>query len=104
MFLVSLCTCVVCMIFLLLRQKTAYQMRCSDWSSDVCSSDLVLRRAGRIVPGEVVARRRDRLSGRGVAVILLAERVRVVFDVVEHMQRAMRRIVQRSAESRVGKG
>src|SRR3546814_20620801 len=28
--------------------------------------------------------------------ILLAERVRVVFDVVEHMQRAMRRIVQQA--------
>src|SRR3546814_5318484 len=25
------------------KQKTAYEMRISDWSSDVCSSDLVLR-------------------------------------------------------------
>src|SRR3546814_7018789 len=24
------------------KQKTAYEMRISDWSSDVCSSDLVL--------------------------------------------------------------
>src|SRR3546814_2493511 len=24
-------------------QKTAYEMRISDWSSDVCSSDLILR-------------------------------------------------------------
>src|SRR3546814_4589285 len=24
------------------RQKTAYEMRISDWSSDVCSSDLLL--------------------------------------------------------------
>src|SRR3546814_3865137 len=29
------------------KQKTAYEMRISDWSSDVCSSDLVLRPAGR---------------------------------------------------------
>src|SRR3546814_5441887 len=30
------------MIFVFfLKQKTAYEMRISDWSSDVCSSDLV---------------------------------------------------------------
>src|SRR3546814_9178967 len=28
--------------FFLCKQKTAYEMRISDWSSDVCSSDLVL--------------------------------------------------------------
>src|SRR3546814_7922870 len=27
------------------KQKTAYEMRISDWSSDVCSSDLALRPA-----------------------------------------------------------
>src|SRR3546814_2049401 len=27
--------------FFLCKQKTAYEMRISDWSSDVCSSDLV---------------------------------------------------------------
>src|SRR3546814_5981866 len=29
----------VCFFFF--KQKTAYEMRISDWSSDVCSSDLV---------------------------------------------------------------
>src|SRR3546814_3757074 len=29
------------MIILFFKQKTAYEMRISDWSSDVCSSDLV---------------------------------------------------------------
>src|SRR3546814_5247517 len=28
------------MIFFFFKQKTAYDMRISDWSSDVCSSDL----------------------------------------------------------------
>src|SRR3546814_14583358 len=28
------------------KQKTAYEMRISDWSSDVCSSDLTRRRTG----------------------------------------------------------
>src|SRR3546814_5881999 len=29
------------MLFFFFKQKTAYEMRISDWSSDVCSSDLV---------------------------------------------------------------
>src|SRR3546814_10266051 len=29
------------------KQKTAYDMRISDWSSDVCSSDLAAVRTGR---------------------------------------------------------
>src|SRR3546814_19514774 len=28
------------LLFLFFKQKTAYEMRISDWSSDVCSSDL----------------------------------------------------------------
>src|SRR3546814_10543403 len=28
--------------FYFVKQKTAYEMRISDWSSDVCSSDLML--------------------------------------------------------------
>src|SRR3546814_15304684 len=28
--------------FLFFKQKTAYELRISDWSSDVCSSDLVV--------------------------------------------------------------
>src|SRR3546814_2753509 len=30
-----------CVLFFLFKQKTAYEMRISDWSSDVCSSDLL---------------------------------------------------------------
>src|SRR3546814_5855233 len=30
----------VCVLFFFFKQKTAYEMRISDWSSDVCSSDL----------------------------------------------------------------
>src|SRR3546814_7420320 len=34
------------------KQKTAYEMRISDWSSDVCSSDLILVDGGaRVVAG-----------------------------------------------------
>src|SRR3546814_1234112 len=30
------------LLFFFFKQKTAYEMRISDWSSDVCSSDLAL--------------------------------------------------------------
>src|SRR3546814_4152760 len=30
----------MCFIVFFFKQKTAYEMRISDWSSDVCSSDL----------------------------------------------------------------
>src|SRR3546814_1782293 len=32
--------------FFFFKQKTAYEMRISDWSSDVCSSDLVRNNGG----------------------------------------------------------
>src|SRR3546814_9402598 len=39
--MVMCCTDIVCFFFF--KQKTAYEMRISDWSSDVCSSDLSAR-------------------------------------------------------------
>src|SRR3546814_15591548 len=33
-------------MFFIFKQKTAYEMRISDWSSDVCSSDLTGRGGG----------------------------------------------------------
>src|SRR3546814_2079375 len=62
--------CIV--FFFFFKQKTAYEMRISDWSSDVCSSDLLVDalRSARgtillvanevglgIVPGNALARR-----------------------------------------------
>src|SRR3546814_2180861 len=53
------------MMVLFFKQKTAYEMRISDWSSDVCSSDLggALRRPPR--PVEEGRRRRWDASRRG---------------------------------------
>src|SRR3546814_6493184 len=31
----------MCVVVFFFKQKTAYEMRISDWSSDVCSSDLL---------------------------------------------------------------
>src|SRR3546814_10570418 len=50
MCLYSTSQCLLCLLFLSIvlccffffKQKTAYEMRISDWSSDVCSSDLIV--------------------------------------------------------------
>src|SRR3546814_4066054 len=36
-------------MFFFFKQKTAYEMRISDWSSDVCSSDLWLFQCGKAI-------------------------------------------------------
>src|SRR3546814_5996074 len=46
--------------FFFFKQKTAYEMRISDWSSDVCSSDLEGFKRG----GEGVGRGVDRLEAQ----------------------------------------
>src|SRR3546814_3646027 len=35
--------CLLLVFFFFFKQKTAYEMRISDWSSDVCSSDLLFQ-------------------------------------------------------------
>src|SRR3546814_6067613 len=49
--------CAVC--FFVFKQKTAYEMRISDWSSDVCSSDLPVERDAD-QPREMMERRVER--------------------------------------------
>src|SRR3546814_1390076 len=62
--------------FFFFKQKTAYEMRISDWSSDVCSSDLEVATADhwhhprfrarrRLVELSLVCRARELLRGRG---------------------------------------
>src|SRR3546814_8380274 len=41
--LIVSCWYFLLLLFFFFKQKTAYEMRISDWSSDVCSSDLRLQ-------------------------------------------------------------
>src|SRR3546814_6494382 len=50
------------LLIFLFKQKTAYEMRISDWSSDVCSSDLVI---GRIIAVIAIA------VGIGIGIIII---------------------------------
>src|SRR3546814_3586564 len=47
----------MCCLFFFFKQKTAYEMRISDWSSDVCSSDLGAgrRMTARLRPAGLLA-------------------------------------------------
>src|SRR3546814_1637423 len=58
---------IVILFFFFFKQKTAYELRISDWSSDVCSSDLT-------VLGTKFSVRRD---GDKVSVSVLEGRVRI---------------------------
>src|SRR3546814_727301 len=52
-----MCVLLVCLVlFFFFKQKTAYEVRISDWSSDVCSSDLS-RPTGPASPGPLSVRR-----------------------------------------------
>src|SRR3546814_10295044 len=74
-------------LFFFFKQKTAYEMRISDWSSDVCSSDL---RAAKQGPAEA-----ERGAGRN-------RRQRRTSAAPRHSAKAAE-IARRSEERRVGK-
>src|SRR3546814_20513183 len=57
------------MLFCFFKQKTAYEMRISDWSSDVCSSDLNAPGETRVVEREATRDHSERmLSHFGAAI------------------------------------
>src|SRR3546814_2440188 len=60
-------------VFFFFKQKTAYEMRISDWSSDVCSSDLI------IIPGVSVI---ERMAGEAMhaADVSVTNDVHVLID------------------------
>src|SRR3546814_4884748 len=91
--------CVSCFVFLF-KQRTAYEMRISDWSSDVCSSDLLVGRLAR--PGQRVL---DLYCHTG-AFTLLAARAGATVLGVDRSKPALdlaAAAADRSEERRVGK-
>src|SRR3546814_18570644 len=73
----------VFIFFFFFKQKTAYEMRISDWSSDVCSSDLAAGEGvERLPPRDAGARRKTDDQLHADAAIALA---------VEHRHEARRR-------------
>src|SRR3546814_8023536 len=90
--MVYTCSTVVSLaLILFFKQKTAYEMRISDWSSDVCSSDLlvvvvsleVIEDVARQIAGVVEQALRRRRAGEECF-----EQMRNVGDLVEEIGRA----------------
>src|SRR3546814_6360111 len=48
-FVLVVYTCYIVFCVFFFKQKTAYEMRISDWSSDVCSSDLTIEAVRRAI-------------------------------------------------------
>src|SRR3546814_18937446 len=95
----------MCNCFFFFKQKTAYEMRISDWSSDVCSSDLVFadpleRAERRFIGRQLAAVALDRLARDRVQ----AARAEVVAERTPRFGHVrFGRVGERSEERRVGK-
>src|SRR3546814_14521994 len=87
-----------CCFFFFFKQKTAYEMRISDWSSDVCSSDLLLALIFRQELLRLVTQPRGLvelgLDARGTGIELRGDGT---------IDRPARQNDERSEERRVGK-
>src|SRR3546814_7847299 len=80
------------MLFFFFKQKTAYEMRISDWSSDVCSSDLVRSGGGDDRFRQTLrAARLQKLRRLGLAEEIAPRRWRLVDD----LEQVLRRIGER---------
>src|SRR3546814_7591637 len=102
--------------FFFFKQKTAYEMRISDWSSDVCSSDLrrviffddIGDRAQFGGIGEPALHARDDRVGAvllNIGVEALVDEAALLVVLIFSRQRAEQIVIERrrSEERRVGK-
>src|SRR3546814_19529844 len=90
--------CYYLFCFFVFKQKTAYEMRISDWSSDVCSSDLFLNNHSRVLWPKI-----QQLLGEDI--FTFWQRLQTINnvslkDIKEHYERTH---TARSDERRVGK-
>src|SRR3546814_16877816 len=94
--LVILCMSVLDCVCFFFKQKTAYEMRISDWSSDVCSSDLISGQRGSQRGGGCHQRgQRRRLYEHGVGASIAVG--------IERREGAQDHALHRTEERRVGK-
>src|SRR3546814_10695098 len=87
---------VICFSFFFFKQKTAYEMRISDWSSDVCSSDLLDDAVPVHAAGDHEVERAVAPSAGHLGMAQLLEEQRLDHDVLS-------RTLDSSEERRVGK-
>src|SRR3546814_9989012 len=105
MIVVSFCQ----LFFFFFKQKTAYEMRISDWSSDVCSSDLRDKPAPK--PEDSVdikdsnsASRWRRARTRAEKSMAYGRRTRAHIAADRNMEHAPGKALERLSRSEVGSG
>src|SRR3546814_9352363 len=69
-------------VFFFFKQKTAYEMRISDWSSDVCSSDLALDAVTRELD-ETLPHALGRITAHGQTTQTALSQLRPLLDASE---------------------
>src|SRR3546814_1150840 len=93
------------MLFFFFKQRTSYEMRISDWSSDVCSSDLAAKLSLPLLRQRVSASG-ERLERAGLTPRLLGRRWASARDALAPVARVLPQLdprLPRSEERRVGK-
>src|SRR3546814_3239064 len=94
-------------MFFFFKQKTAYEMRISDWSSDVCSSDLLFGEQAVLCGGatELVVAGFETLVEAGyqpeVAYYECMHELKLIVDLLH--EGGLKKMHERSEERRVGK-
>src|SRR3546814_19025450 len=86
--------------FFFFKQKTAYEMRISDWSSDVCSSDLRIAAPHQVAVAGVL--QRDRVVGADGVVEELQHPLVAAVAVVEEHPAVAAAEVQRLQQAEIG--
>src|SRR3546814_16975547 len=98
--------------FFFFKQKTAYEMRISDWSSDVCSSDLVgitrIRTESSTPPSNGIAgghmpKRFRRRPNKSRTRAIRSTKIHAATPQIMPMTTILIKIISRSEERRVGK-
>src|SRR3546814_9777356 len=99
------------MLFFFFKQKTAYEMRISDWSSDVCSSDLsrtapIRRRLSSPRHGDLPLIRGDRSQADLYPVLELLFRLRRIHrvDGVRKLGGVLHRVQPPRPQGGLGRG
>src|SRR3546814_7421521 len=75
--------------FFFFKQKTAYEMRISDWSSDVCSSDLPMNERQRKVVNRLLDGFEGKLTNAKWAAITKASSDTALRDINDLLRRGI---------------